>query len=106
MKTLVLSATLSLFLLSLSSSASAGEATKLPSFSELHPNVQADILDEIGTTPMIVEDISDLIEGFDGSYVGLYKKEGKTYSFRVYVVFATQGGTSAMVTESKEVKGL
>lgn len=103
MKTVILS----LLLLTLSSLSAFGDTSQdIPRFSQLHPNVQADVLEEIGVRPLIVADITDLIEGFDGSYVGVFEKEGKRYSFRIHVVFATQGGTSALVTEVKEIEGM
>jgi len=64
--------------------------------SDFAQEVRKEIALELGATPVLINNISNH-SGMDGNYVGLFKKNGQTFSFQVFISYGTQGAFSTSI---------
>jgi hypothetical protein len=75
-------------------------------FDDLRNDVQQEIISEIGVRPILISDISDLALGMDASYIGIFQKNNKTFSFHLHIYYGTQGSFGTIIKDIVEVTGL
>lgn len=72
------------------------DAAPLMRFNDLSQDLQHSMIKELGARPVIVSDISKTTQ-IDDTYVGIFTKNGQTYSFEVFIWYGTQGADAATI---------
>jgi hypothetical protein len=77
----------------------------LPEFKDFNQSLREDIVDILEVEPVIVSNIS-ASTGLTNTYVGLFKKNGETFSFELYVWYGSQGASGAAIKNITKVPAL